>query len=245
MDDRPDSRSRPTKRSLTRPNPLLDEWQRDPDPERRDALIRAYSFGIPSSGAIDAIGDHAGGRVLEIGAGTGYWARLLHEAGVEVMAFDLDAKPHAERKWFGLTEPWFDVGHGDERVVDEHGDHGLLLVWPTRDEDWAADAVLRFATAGGTTVAFVGEPSGGRTGDDRFHAVLGEVDRCWSCAYNMTTTPCLCGVTPLFVRTAELEIPRWRGCDDRLRLYRRDRDRKPLGSRPEKGRRWRLQRWRE
>jgi hypothetical protein len=240
MDARPSSRSATGTRLLGSPNPLLDEWRRDPEPSRRDELIRAYSFAIPSAAALDAIASDSERRVVELGAGTGYWARLLHEVDVQVVAFDREPEPRAERRWFGLTEPWFDVQPGDERVVDDHGDALLLLVWPTRDEDWPADALTRYAAAGGTTVAFVGEPSGGRTGDDRFHAVLGEIDRCWSCAYNMTDTSCLCGIEPLFRRTAELAIPTWRGFDDRLRLYDRDHGPKPLGPRPSKLRRmWR------
>lgn len=225
-------------------NPLLDEWVDavacGRDPEARDALVRRYSFAVPYEGALAAIGRISPCGVIEIGAGTGYWARLLHERGVGVVAVDVAPAPSAHNKWFAETPAWWDVEEGDESAVDDHGSRTLLLVWPTRNETWPADAVVRFAAAAGERLVCVGEEPGGRTGDDQFHSLVGDLDRCWSCAYGVTTTACVCGTTPLFERVETIEIPRWRGFRDELRIYRRILDRRPLSARPERGSRWRM-----
>jgi hypothetical protein len=227
-------------------NPLLVAWQEavgDPAEDvLRDRAIARFAFAVPDDGALEAIATASPRGVVEIGAGTGYWARLLHENGVDVVAYDIAPAPSPERRWFADTPGWFPVRSGDHTAVDAHGDRTLLLVWPTRNEDWAADTVQRFAAAGGTTLAYVGEPPGGRTGDDRFHALIGEIDRCLACAYNITTAPCVCGTTPLYARIETIELPHWTGYEDDLRLYVRDHDRRPLAPGRPRSRRWPMRR---
>src|SRR3712207_5908989 len=59
------------------------------DGEFRRQLTRTYAWAIPNQAAIDAIADLAEGRgVMEVGAGTGYWAALLRQAGVDVIPTD-------------------------------------------------------------------------------------------------------------------------------------------------------------
>ena len=230
------STSRP---HLVHPNPLELAWQRGVaegrDPEARDECLSRYAFAIPNEAALAAIRDASPSGVVEIGAGTGYWARLLHERGVGVVAFDTAPASSPHNPWFSASVAWFAVASGDETAVDDHGDRTLLLVWPTRNEEWAAEAVQRYAAAGGTTLSFVGERIGGRTGDDRFHALIGDVDRCWSCAYGVITTACLCGIVPLFRHVQTVEIPRWNGFDDDLRLYERELHAAAVAATPQRG----------
>lgn len=224
-------------------NPLFDGWAdavaRGRDPEERDALVHRYSFAVPDEAALEAIRRCSPSGVIEIGAGTGYWARLLLDRGVDVVAVEVAPAPSARNKWFAKTPAWCDVEEGDESAVDDHGTRTLLLVWPTRNETWPADAVVRFAAAGGEQLVCVGEGPGGRTGDDQFHSLLGDLDRCWSCAYGVATAVCVCGITPLFGRVDTIEIPSWRGFQDKLRIYQRTLDRRPLSSRPERRSRFR------
>src|SRR5690606_24519007 len=126
--------------------------------------------------------------------------------------------PSPQNQWFAGSEPWFPVRQGDHTVVRDHASRTLLLVWPTRNEDWPADALGLFAAAGGQRVAYVGEPPGGHTGDDRFHATLGDLDRCWACAQQTPTAPCVCGVQPLFRRVRTVPLPPWCGHGDQLGL---------------------------
>ena len=55
--------------------------------ERRMWCVRRYSFGVPDDAALEAIARRA--PIVELGAGTGYWAHLLRARGVDCLAFDL------------------------------------------------------------------------------------------------------------------------------------------------------------
>jgi hypothetical protein len=220
---------------MTDPEPL-----RSPEGWDRDAWIARYAFAVPTEEALRTVADASPGGVVEVGAGTGWWAHLLAERGVDVVAFDADPPPSPTSKWFAGSAPWHPVGRADESVVADHPGRTLLLVWPTRNEDWGGDAVARFAAAGGERLAYAGEAVGGRTGDDRLHALLGDLDRCWRCAYGVEDALCVCGVRPLWRRTATVELPHWDGYGDDLHLYERDRDAAPLGPAPpgRRGGRW-------
>ncbi|MFV0257346.1 MAG: hypothetical protein ACK5PP_02695 [Acidimicrobiales bacterium] len=204
-------------------NPLLDALRQaaSGDEAARDDAIRRYGFAVPDGDALAAIAERAPAGVVEIGAGTGYWAAQLAGYGVDVVAYDPEPAPSPANRWFAGAEPWFEVAAADHRVVERHPDRLLLLVWPTRNETWAADAVTAHARAGGRALAYVGEGPGGRTGDDRFHALLGEIDQCLHCTYGVADTACTCGVTPLWRRSHLIDLPRWPGCDDRLHIYAR------------------------
>ncbi len=203
----------------------------DDDDNERNRIIAAYGFAVPTSAALDAIKHHAPHGVVEIGAGTGYWARLLHDRSVDVVAFDVEPPPSAKNPWFAGNLPWHPVERGDHTAVAGYGQRTLLLVWPTKNEMWAAEACERFHSAGGTRLAYVGEGPGGRTGDDVFHARLGDLAHCMQCQYDVDTAPCICDIEPLWRRVQTIELPHWRGFNDDLHIYVR---REPLQRR----RRW-------
>lgn len=207
-------------------NPLLDEFlalddDQRADPARRDELIARYAFAIPDDTALDLIVDLSPSGVVELAAGTGYWARLLHERSASVRAYDLHPPSTPTNKWFATSEPWFEVEAADETVVDHAPPATLLLVWPTRNETWASTAIERFHDAGGTTIVYVGEGPGGRTGDDGFHAALGELTECTQCRYGALDAPCICDIPVRWRRCAEHAIPTWPGFHDALRVYER------------------------
>ncbi len=200
----------------------------------RDDAIRHYAFAVPDDRALDAVVSWASAEIIEIGAGTGYWAHLLHQRGADVDAFDVAPAPSPHNPWFAGVEPWHPLQRGDETAIDAGAARCLLLVWPTRDETWPARAVQRFHAHGGDRVAFVGDPPGGRTGDDELHALLGLLDRCYRCAYGLVDGVCTCDVVPIFEPAHRVSLPTWEGFDDELILFRR-RSAGPQG-RP---RRWR------
>jgi hypothetical protein len=51
-------------------------------------LKRVFSYAVPSEAALRVIKRYSPHGIVEIGAGTGYWARLLSNAGVDIQAFD-------------------------------------------------------------------------------------------------------------------------------------------------------------
>lgn len=185
----------------------------------RRELSYAYSWAIPNEAALRAIALH--GPVVEIGAGGGYWAKLLRDRGVDVIAYDpdpagggtgLDGQP---RGWHDGTR-WSEVLLGDHTAVIGHPDRTLLLVWPSYDLPWT-DQVLDLYS--GDTVIYVGEGSGGCTGTSRMHALLGDEPYCW---HSDAEEPCTCGDdSPLFKQIDEVAIPQWGGIHDRLFVHKR------------------------
>ena len=207
-------------------NPLLDAFKEatasvsDMD-ATRSQLIARYGFAIPSDEALGAISRCSPRGVIEVGAGTGYWAYVLRQAGVDVVAFDIAPAPAAQNKWFAGTRPWHPVQHGDYDVVGHQPERTLLVVWPTKNEIWAAMAAELYHDAGGECLLYVGEGPGGRTGDDVFHALLGELTTCVQCEYGSTTSPCICSVAARWRRSETVALPHWPGYHDDLHIYTR------------------------
>jgi hypothetical protein len=51
-----------------------------------EPLCRKYSWAIPDERALNILGKFA--PLIEIGAGSGFWARLLRDRGFDILAFD-------------------------------------------------------------------------------------------------------------------------------------------------------------
>jgi hypothetical protein len=205
-------------------NPLLDGYELavgrgdDMEAARSDA-IRRHGFAIPTVAAITALAQHSPRGVVEIGAGTGYWAWFADQLGLDVAAFDLHPSPSPANEWFSGTPQWHPVSPSDHHVVTQHPDRTLLIVWPPKNETWPVEALDLYASAGGTCVAYVGEPPRGKTGDDCFHARLGELGGCDHCTYGLLDSPCICGYPPQWTRAATVDLPTWPGYHDAMHLY--------------------------
>ena len=181
------------------------------DYEARDRLVKKYAWAIPNQEALEAIA--ALGPIVEIGAGRGYWASLLHEMGVDIIAYDLNPPDIAKNHYCVAGDdegdfivPYHQVQASNELVAAEHPDRALLVIWPCYDKRWAHDAVRAYHEAGGRTVLFVGEGSGGCTADRAFFDYLyhfgveGEEDR-YGC-------------------TEYISLPQWGGIHDGLEIHR-------------------------
>jgi hypothetical protein len=205
-------------------NPLLDFYNaaialRATTTQLRADAIKKYGFAIPTDDALEHIERYSPGGVVEIGAGTGYWAHLLDRRGVDVRAYDIAPAPSSANQWFAGTQPWHRVEIADHTVVGRSPSRTLLIVWPTKNEAWAASALECYHAAGGGCVAFVGELSGGRTGDEAFHAHLGNIERCLQCDYGVLASPCICDVHQLWTRRTSVLLPHWPGYSDDLHIY--------------------------
>ena len=206
-------------------NPLLEALNvhgfSDGSEAARDDVIRRFGFAVPNRAAIDAVAAVSENGVIEAGAGVGYWAWMLEAAGVDVVAYDLYPPPSDHNKWFAGVEPWVNVVWGDERAAAAAPQRTLLVVWPTRNEIWAANTVEAYHRAGGTCIVYVGEPPGGRTGDDALHKLVGSLDRCTTCDYGLTNAACVCTVSTLFAPSKVVELPHWPGIADDLSIHYR------------------------
>ena len=101
-----------------------------PDPEAaRLALAQRFSYVVPDRTSLDML--HALGPLIELGAGTGYWAAKLRALGTDILAFD-QAPPDGDtlNRYHAPTATWSEVHRGDQRALAEHPDRALFLCWP-------------------------------------------------------------------------------------------------------------------
>ncbi len=136
--------------------------------ESRSELVSKYAWAIPNAEAIAAIVAFAP-RIVEIGAGSGYWAMLLRQAGADVLAYDKHL-PTSQGGW-DFTRSYVDVQIADHRIAAKHPDRALFLCWPPYDDLMAANALDHYA---GNQLIYIGEGMGGCTADDQFWRKLDE-----------------------------------------------------------------------
>lgn len=133
-------------------------------------LQSTYAYAIPSPETVAwAVAFCDGCPVLELGAGRGYWAAQLHQAGAAVEAYDSEPPGEAENVSFpgavGQRDTWYAVRGVDvfEQRTRDCADTVLLLCWPPGwGNPMASEALARFQRGGGSRVLFVGEPQGGK-----------------------------------------------------------------------------------
>jgi hypothetical protein len=169
----------------------------------RKNMLKRYAWAIPSNKAIATMAKY--GPYVEMGAGTGYWAWCLDQAGVKVIPYDIGACNGRGHNWAkggysGLSKStvptWIHVFEGSKDKVLEHPDHTLFLCWPPLGASLAADCLKLYQ---GKYLAYVGEGQYGCTGDDDFHELL---EAGWD-------------------RIEFVCLPQWNGIHDCLVIYQR------------------------
>jgi hypothetical protein len=134
----------------------------------RSSLCARYAWSIPTPGDMTWLVRILEGRgVVEIGAGSGYWAWQMAQSGIDVVAYD--PHPPGPDNEFATHRLYFPVQIGDERMAADHPDCALLLCWPSYGAGFAASALKAFR---GDMLVFIGEGHGGCTADDEFFELL-------------------------------------------------------------------------
>jgi len=167
----------------------------------RNEFTHKYSYAIPTLDALLTIREFS--PLIEIGAGTGYWAWLLRQLNTDIIAYDSNPPtPESDENRFHVRSAcWTEVLQGDERELDNHPHRTLLLCWPPANNPMATQTLRRYR---GRTFLYVGEPPladgfMSSTGDEEFVELLHEQ---WA-----------------VVRTVSL--PNWELCWDGLFVFRR------------------------
>ena len=189
--------------------------------ERADALnvlsmdwIEKYAWAIPSPEAIQLVTRLANShslRVLEMGAGKGYWASLLSAQGVEVRPYDLHVP----------DETWCPVGpvgslDDVQEVVSGVGENAvLMLCYPDdgEDPDVNAEAPMSYAALEvfeGEYVVHVGELVGVGAGYAR--------PGCWG---RTTSAMSQMYLAERFHCVASLGLPSWPTSNDCISVWKR------------------------
>jgi hypothetical protein len=156
--------------------PELTPWSADAGYGRTDlkdvhrgSLAKQYAWSIITPGDVTWIGQLLAGRpVVEIGAGSGYWAWQLQQAGIDVAAYD--PHPVGPDNSYCAGGPYTAVlPGGPEAVLTQHPDRVLLMVWPPYEGEHAAEALRLYC---GDLFIYAGEGWGGCTADEDFYALL-------------------------------------------------------------------------
>lgn len=149
-------------------------------------LCQMFAFAIPTEAALMAI-KSKGLPVVELGAGTGYWASLLQRRGVSVDPFDLLPLQQASKKAKGNrckgssrdppsneyhadVHPFCTVLRGSAAMLRQkrYAAHALLLCYPPPNDPMALECLKSFQ---GDVLILVGEWEGD-TGTREFEARL-------------------------------------------------------------------------
>lgn len=157
----------------------------------RHDMCREYAFAIPTKEALKEISKYS--PIVEIGAGSGYWASLLKKNGAEILAYD---KYHKDNK-YNFTKKYTEVLQSDEKILKTlDPSYNLLLCWPNYDNNFAYNSLKLFK---GEFVIYIGEPEGGCTANDKFHNLL---KKKWTLI-------------------KEVQIPQWDGIHDLITIHQR------------------------
>jgi hypothetical protein len=143
-------------------------------------LQTVYAYAIPSPETVEWVAEFCSGlRIVELGAGRGYWAAQLARAGLNVEAYDFEPPDRVENVSFPRAGEQADVWHhvGDleefKRNASGRSDYVLFLCWPPGwGNTMASEALAAFEEAGGERLIFMGQPRGGMTGDEAFFNAL-------------------------------------------------------------------------
>lgn len=148
---------------------------------RRHELCAEYSWAIPDPDSIAFVLEHAGKSIVEMGAGTGYWAWQLAQLGADVIAYDRDPPQISGRNNYHspkddvygeptgkLRTVFFDVRKGTAVKLKAHSDRALFLSWPPMSA-MAFDSLKAYK---GRRLVYIGESYGGCTASDDFFALI-------------------------------------------------------------------------
>lgn len=163
----------------------------------RSDLIRRFSFAIPSSEGIKEIIKYS--PLIEIGAGNGYWAYIIHQYGGDIIAFDNNKRNEVwdtEYKEQYYKKYWFDVKNGNEKEINNYPKRTLFLSWIEYCSEMGLRCLKKYK---GQYFIHVGEGEGGCCATDSFFEYL---EKKW-------------------ILSKYINIPQWDGIHDYLEIYKR------------------------
>lgn len=169
------------------------------DRANRRRLTDAFSWTITDPATVRFVAEHAGPRLIDPMAGTGYWAYLLRQLGIRAIASDVDPPDLGANPWHaGSTHCHVRVRRGAEAVTAAgSARRTLLLSWPPMGTPDGADILAAYP---GDRMIYIGDPD--CTGNERMYELI---EQGWH-------------------RIAYHEPVRYDGIDDLVMVY----DRKPL-----------------
>lgn len=166
----------------------------------RAEVTKTKSWAVPDDEAIRILVKYS--PLIEIGAGLGYWAALIEDAGGDIRAYDRAPVWTSIRNnhirltpetMGGYTRVW--VGGPEKLRCKVNEGRTLFLCWPPYSSPMAANCLVHLPAR----VIYVGEGPGGCNADDRFFELL----------------------EGYYTLTFAHVIPQWEGIHDELYVYER------------------------
>lgn len=163
----------------------------------REICISEYAFAIPPDHLIIDLANWFP-QIVEVGAGLGYWAHLLKQAGCQIEAFDI--KDYKNHYWKPNFKRWFEIQHYKQLFNRGWKENDtLFLCWPPYDSSMAHRWISYFTLhSQNEHIILIGEGSGGCTG--------------WSE---------LLDEGGVWKKEKIIEIPQWWGIHDYLTIFKR------------------------
>jgi len=159
----------------------IDKW--------REECILKFGFSIPCSEVVEAL--ILDSPLVEVGAGTGYWTKILKDAGADIVATDIDVWKNSKLV-FGVNIKKMDAA----KAIKIHPNRNVFMSWPSFAEPWAAEMAKEIQP--GRLLFYLGEWKG-CTADDEFHEFVADN----------------------FEDRGAVEVPKWPCVHDRLYILRR------------------------
>lgn len=133
----------------------------------REFFIKEFGFAAPSKKTFGTIARYS--PLLEIGAGTGYWSRMLDRFyRCNIIATDLKSGMSSYKFQIGK---YFQVNEMSAKdSIKQYYDRNVFLSWPSYNDPWAADAIQDMKP--GQFLIYIGEGEGGCCADDNFFKIL-------------------------------------------------------------------------
>jgi len=132
----------------------------------REKLVKIYAWAITDPKAIaEIVKTTKDIGIVEIGAGKGYWASLLANCGVNIVAYDIDNKNDANYYPVNSIGHYYPIDNPERKIISLHQEKALFLCWPPYDTPMAYNCVSEY---NGNTLIYIGEDMGGCNADDSF-----------------------------------------------------------------------------
>lgn len=121
-------------------NPYLEKYNALKDSAKmcvaREHMVGQYGFAIPTEEAILRLKDFS--PLIEMGAGTGYWAWLLRQVGANIIAYDNQAYLSTG---YSFTKQHTEIAYGTPESILNHPGLTLFMSWPPLNDPMAENCL--------------------------------------------------------------------------------------------------------
>lgn len=158
----------------------------------RKYCTRRYMWALPNMRALRVISKYS--PIVEVGAGSGLWAKLLQNMGCDLITTNTKEKRYCVdfvREKFTRIEQLSTTG-----AVKRYPDRNVLMIWPPLRGNMAYRVAKNMTSE---YLIYIGESAGGSCANARFFETLDEK----------------------FKLVKTIDIPQWPNIHDSLFIYRR------------------------